>query len=244
MPMRHALAVAALLPLVAFASGDISKVNGSIRVEGGERVGDLSTVNGSIRIEDDVHAANLDTVNGSITVGERSTVRSVKTVNGSIRLQEHVRASSIESVNGSLTVGEDAHIDGEASTVNGAIRLSAGTEVGGKVSSRNGRIVMKRARVAGDVETLNGDVHIHSGSHIRGDIHVDAPTFGFFDWFKRNPKVFIGPDVVIEGKLRFDREVDLHLSERARIGGISGVEPNRLASEDQAVEREDDEIRR
>ena len=46
-------------PLVLADDGDISKVNGSIRVESGRSVGDVETVNGSITIEDSVTAGNV-----------------------------------------------------------------------------------------------------------------------------------------------------------------------------------------
>ena len=62
--------LAAGLSIPAFADEDISKVNGSIRVEGGRTVGELDTVNGSIHLGDNARATSIETVNGSIEIGD------------------------------------------------------------------------------------------------------------------------------------------------------------------------------
>ena len=109
----------------------IDKVNGSIRVEAGQRAGDLSTVNGSVK------------------VGDKSTVGSIDTVNGSIALGEDAVARELENVNGSITLSPRARIDGDVEAVNGSITLEKGVEVKGGLENVNGRIRLEAAHVAG-----------------------------------------------------------------------------------------------
>src|SRR5688500_92882 len=106
-------------PLVLADDGDISKVNGSIKVESGRSVGDVETVNGSITIEDSVKAGNVETVSGGVRIGRDSTVGSVESVNGGISLDAGARSRSIEVVNGGVDLKERSHVDGSITSVNG-----------------------------------------------------------------------------------------------------------------------------
>ena len=69
------LALLAASPSALAANGDHSKVNGTIRVDAGERAGDLETVNGAIGLVDTEVAGGIETVNGDLTVGVGSHVR-------------------------------------------------------------------------------------------------------------------------------------------------------------------------
>ena len=92
--------------VVLGATGDLSKVNGSIHVDDGQRAGDVSTVN------------------GSITIGQAAQVGAVETVNGSVRFEERASADSAETVNGAITLGEQVQVKDSVSAVNGTfIRL-------------------------------------------------------------------------------------------------------------------------
>ena len=74
------------------------------------------------------------------------------------------------------------------------------------------------------IGTTNGDIDIGAGSRIEGGILVDKPRGS--NWFgkkRRPPTVVIGPDAVVEGTLRFEQPVDLYVSNRARIGPVSGA---------------------
>ena len=69
----------------ATVTGDVSSVNGSVRIEEGATVADAETVNGGLRVADKVRSRNLSTVNGSIEVGGDVTVDGeVSAVNGRI----------------------------------------------------------------------------------------------------------------------------------------------------------------
>ncbi len=136
-------------------SGGESTVNGSISVGAGATVsGDLSTVNGTIRIDDDVRLDDAETVNGALRVGNGVTAARLETVNGSIRVGERGRIEDgIEAVNGRIEANGGTVIGSGVSNVNGEIELS-GAEVGGDVSTVNGDVLLN------DGTTVLGDVVI------------------------------------------------------------------------------------
>jgi len=208
--IRYALALTWAVSTVALASTySISKVNGSIDIETGQEAGDVSTVNGGIRI------------------GEGAKVHDVETVNGSIRLEDRAVAKSADTVNGSITVGDQVQIDGEVATVNGGVELHKGARIGGSLETVNGHMSLTEATVGGGLETVNGDITVGANSRVEGGILVDKPSKGWSVNKQRNPRVTIEAGAVVNGPLRFEREVDLYLSPSATIGEIEGVPPVR-----------------
>lgn len=193
------------------SSGDSDShtVNGSIRVKAGEKRNDVSTVNGSIHIDDNASVAGAQTVNGSIGVGAHSTTGSLNTVNGSI------------------TVGDGASVSDTIAAVNGSLTLREGADVRGAVGNVNGRILLQGAHVGGGIKTVTGDIDIGSNSHVEGGILVHKKSSGlfeFFHWGKSDtPRIVIGPGAVVQGNLRFKREVQLFVSDSATIGTVSGA---------------------
>ncbi len=213
--MRIALVATLLGGLLAstacLAGEDISKLNGSIRVEDGRTVGDLDTVNGSIRVGDNVNAEDVETVNGSIEIGHGASLKSVGAVNGRISLGERVR------------------VEGEVEAVNGSIRIGNGSDIVGRLSNVNGAIHLDAAHVGGGIETVSGDIDIGGGSRVEGGLLVNKPS----GWFNnsRPPRIIIGPDAVVQGKLEFRREVELHVSDSATVGEIVGATPKRFSGD-------------
>jgi len=215
--MKRAIVTAAALSLVlavaAHARGiDVDKVNGSIHIESDQQAGDLSTVNGGIRVDTGGSAQKVSTVNGGIELGDRVTVDSVETVNGGIEL------------------GQGAHVARTVEAVNGHIELKQGAEVAGKASNVNGRISLDAAHVGGGIETVSGDIEIGANSRVEGGLLVDQPHG--FSWGKsKNPRVVIGPHTVIDGTLEFRREVDLYVSDTAKVGTITGATANKFSGD-------------
>ena len=216
--MKRAIpALAAALSLVfasaAFARGiDVDKVNGSIHIENGQQAGELSTVNGSIRVDSGATAEKVSTVNGGIELGDNVTVDSVETVNGGIEL------------------GRGARVARGVEAVNGHIELAQGADVAGKASNVNGRISLEGAHVGGGIETVSGDVEIGANSHVEGGLLVERPHG--FSWGKyKNPRIVIGPHAVVDGTLEFRREVDLYVSDTAKVGTISGATANKFSGD-------------
>ncbi len=113
----------------AVVSGDVSTVNGAIRVDPGASIKEASTVNGAVRISDNVKSEGLGTVNGSVTVGESVTVD-----------------GAIEAVNGSISIATGSTVASDVSNVNGQIEIS-GAQIGGDVST-----------VSGDIYVVEGSV--------------------------------------------------------------------------------------
>ena len=192
------------------STGNISKVNSSITGEAGQQAGDVSTVN------------------GSVTIREDGRVRDVDTVNGSIKIYARAQAQDVETVNGSVLVAEDVLVGGSVEVVNGGITLRRGARVDGGVENVNGDIELEAASLRGGIETTNGDVRIGTGSRVEGGIHVEKP--GGWGWNKSKslPRITIESGAVVNGTLRFDREVELAVADDATIGPIEGVAPKRV----------------
>ena len=192
----------------------IDKVNGSITAEAGQAYGDLSTVNGGIDLERGATVEDVETVNGGIEAGDDVGTRSVSTVNGGIRF------------------GQRARIEGDVETVNGGIYLDRGSRVRRDVSTVNGGIGLVDTDLGGGIETVNGDITVGVGSHVMGGIHVEKPTgnWGFRMGRPKVPRIVIGPNAVVEGRLVFEREVTLYVHQSARIGSVSGATARRYSS--------------
>ncbi|WP_425493509.1 hypothetical protein [Marilutibacter chinensis] len=204
LPLALALA---LMPLAAGAQQSIDKVNGSITAEAGQQYGDLETVNGSIRIHENAQVRDAETVNGSIKVAASARTGDLSTVNGGIRLEEMVTVDGgLETVNGGIFVGRQGKVSGNIETVNGAIGLVD-------------------ADIDGDIETVTGDLTVGAGSYVRGGIHYEKPNTGWIDIKvkRRPPRVIIGPNAVVDGPLRFEREVTLYVHTTARTGPVTGA---------------------
>ena len=217
---RHHLCAAAWAALVLSAAGaarasdsdSISTVMGSITVSAGEHRGDVSTVNGSIHVGENGVVGHAHTVNGSVTLETRATAADVKTVNGAVRLDEGAQVGgSVHTVNGALSLGKGASVTGALANVNGAIRVSA-------------------AHVGGDVETVSGGIEIGPDAHVDGGLLVRKEHSSDSDT-RSPPRIVIGPGSVVKGTLRFERPVELFVSDRATIGPVEGATPAKFTGD-------------
>ena len=209
----YAWSAVALGASAADTAVDVSKVNGSIRIEDGQQAGDLSTVNGSVTVGADARVLEIDTVNGSLRIGERAMLVSAGTVNGSI------------------TLGAGAQVSDDIETVNGRITLLPGVRVGGSVGIVNGDLSLDGAEVRQGLETRNGDIHLATGTRLAGGIHVgeDRRSSWFGKGYYSKPRITIERGVVVEGPLHFEREVDLYVAPGVALPQVRGVPPNRHA---------------
>ncbi|WMJ67570.1 hypothetical protein [Stenotrophomonas sp. 24(2023)] len=213
---RHSIPVLVALLLAtapALAQQSLSKVNGSITAESGQRYGKLDTVNGSIKVGEGSETGDIETVNGGIRIDDRARTGSISTVNGSVRLAREVIASGgIETVNGSIFSDRGGQIQGGLETVNGGIGLV-------------------ESQVRGDIETVNGDITVGIGSQVDGGIRVRKPSFSLSLTATRKPRIIIGPNATVSGSLVFDREVVLYVHRTAKIGAVTGTQPVPFDSE-------------
>jgi DUF4097 and DUF4098 domain-containing protein YvlB len=221
--------------------GSIRTVNGSIHVsvDGSKYPSDLSTTNGGIYVDSGQKAGRVSAVNGGIHVGADATVGRVTTVNGGVTLGTGATAQSLHTVNGSIDVGPGSHIQGEVRTVNGGFNLAQGVDIAGDLSNFNGRMHLLGVHIGGSVQTHSGDIYVGPGSRIDGGLRVSASTFnhGPDNWFTRLifgiyngfdehvPTIIIAPGAVVSGALHFEREVNLYVSSRAKIGPVEGATP-------------------
>ena len=190
----------------SFGGDESHKINGSIDVPAGKPPGAVATVNGSIHIDDD------------------ATITSASTVNGSVKLGNHATASSLATVNGAVTLGLGAHVSGDVSSVNGALKLGDGADITGALSNVNGEIALTGAHVGGGIKTVNGGMNIAGASRVEGGILVEKST-GWLQIFHNVPRIVIGPGATVQGNLRFERTVQLFVSDKATIGTVTGTAP-------------------
>jgi hypothetical protein len=192
-------------------SDGASTVNGKVSVGAGATVtGEVSSVNGSIRIEEGATVADAETVNGGLRVDNNVSSRSLSTVNGSIEVAKDVRVEGeVSAVNGRITIGGGSKVANDLGNVNGEIELK-GSEVGGDVSTVNGDIELADgAVIMGDlvVEKPSGwnngkrtpRVVIGPGSRVEGVIRLE-----------REVKLYISDSAEIggvEGEMSIDDAV-------------------------------------
>jgi hypothetical protein len=203
------------LPLMALAADDISEVNGAIEVAANQQAGNLSTVNGQIQIGAGATVGAADTVNGRIILGKGASAESLKTVNGSITVEADGRvARRVTAVNGSITLERKADVQGRVATVNGDIRLDG-------------------AHVGQGIQTAEGDIEVARQSRVEGGIHVEKENQGWFSFsfWDTPPRIVIGPGAVVQGTLKFEREVELYVSDTATIGPVEGAKAVRFSGE-------------
>jgi hypothetical protein len=206
-----AVALAMMLTLSACGEskdGDEStKVNGSIHVPAGRQPGAVATVNGSIDVDDN------------------AAVTSATTVNGTVHLGDHATATSLNSVNGSITLGSGAHVSGSISSVNGELTLVDGADLSGSLSNVNGKITLAAAHVGGGIKTVSGSMNITGASRVEGGILVQKPSSELVQLVLDVPRIVIGPGATVRGELRFERTVQLFISDNARVGTVTGAKP-------------------
>jgi hypothetical protein len=188
-------------------NGESNKINGSVHVPAGKPPGSAATVNGSIHIDDN------------------AAVTTASTVNGGVHLGDHASATSLNSVNGSITLGAGAHVSGSASSVNGELTLGNGAEVSGSLSNVNGKITLNDAHVGAGIKTVNGGMTLSGASHVEGGILVEKPSGELFRLSHDAPRIVIGPGATVQGELRFERPVQLYVSDKATIGSVTGATP-------------------
>ena len=121
---------------------DIDKVNSSITAEAGQTYGNLSTVNGAIRVGSRAVIEDAETVNGSIRVEDDVRSGGLTTVNGSIQVGARSRIDGdVETVNGGIFIDRGGNLKGGVATVNGAIGL-VDTDLGRGIETVNGDITV------------------------------------------------------------------------------------------------------
>lgn len=223
--MRRYFCIAGLAAVAVCAAACDSSVGEVTATASG-----ANTVNGSIQVPAGLHSGGVSTVNGSIHIGDNATVGSANTVNGSINLGAQASAESLTTVNGSVRLERGAHVTAGVTSVNGSMLLKDGAEVGGAVGNVNGNIGLTDARVGGGLRTVDGDIDVAGNSHIDNGITIKK-SHSWFNFGSHVPKVVIGPGAVVQGELRFERKVQLYVSDKATIGTVSGATVQRFSGE-------------
>jgi hypothetical protein len=146
----------------------------------------------------------------------------IETITHDISLAEHARAQSLESMSGAITLLRDAHVTGNVETDSGAVRVE-GAHVGGRVSTTSGDIYIgPDSRVDGGIRVERRGLIGFSLGDFRLGIPVGRST---------PPRVVIGARATVAGVLRFQRKVELLVSESATIGTVEGATPVMFATQ-------------
>lgn len=202
-----------------------ASVNKSIKIAAGSEADGGSTVNGSVSVgEGAVVTGELETVNGKIRVDDNSTIEDAATVNGSVTIGDGVKAENLSTVNGAINIGEKSTVAGDVDAVNGSIMLAKGGNVVKNVSNVNGSIELEGSEVGGDVSTVSGDVDLSDAAVIQGDLIIEkSNSWGWGNKKSRVPKVIIGPGSEVRGAIKLEREVELYISDTAKVGAVEGA---------------------
>ena len=106
-------------------------------------------------------------------------------------------------------------------------RLYTGGYRGGKVRNNvetvNGAIGLVATQLGGGIQTVNGDITVGIESVVKGGIKIEKSKSWLQNKPKRDPRVIIGPNAVVEGALVFERPVKLYVHKTARIGPVTGA---------------------
>jgi cytoskeletal protein CcmA (bactofilin family) len=212
-PLRHAVFALATLVGLGALGGCGQSMNGD----------DSNKVNGSVHVAAGKAPDVAETVNGAVDIDPNAVVTAATTVNGSIHLGSHAAAQSVTTVNGSITLDAGARVSGAVATVNGGITLRDDADVAGSLQNVNGNIALAVAHVAGGIKTVDGNIDIRGGSRVEHGILVQKPASEFFHLGGEVPRIIIGPGATVQGELRFERPVQLYVSDRATIGPVVGT---------------------
>lgn len=220
------------LSLLLLTAAAVAGCDGSPNGDVTAGQGDAQTVNGSVHVPAGQHSGAVGTVNGSVEIGQNASVSSARVVNGPVELGTNATAGSLTAVNGAIELGSGAKVTGQVKSVNGAVTLASGADVTGSVVNVNGHIALTDAHVGGGLRTVAGDIDVKGNSHVEGGILVEKPVSLFFNSDSpRKPRIVIGPGAVVQGNLKFEREVDLYVSDKATIGPVEGAKPNSFSGD-------------
>ncbi len=222
-------AAALLVALCVLSSACQMRVNDDIIIPAdSQRSSGASTVNGDVLVGENavVDGGRLRSVNGSVRIDGGAKVGTISTVNGAVVVGADAATGGIETVNGPAKCGERARVRGDIQLVNGPVTLNRGVVVEGDVGTVNGHIHLTGATVEGDVGNYNGGMRITDGSRVKGKLVVRESTPAEQG---DPPRIVIGPQSSIDGKLEFERSVELYVHESARIGRVTGAEPVRYS---------------
>ena len=159
----------------------------------------------------------------ALSAGSAYAQQDISKVNGSITAESGQTVGELQTVNGSIRLGRDVTVNGSIETVNGSIFVDRGGKVRNNVETVNGAIGLVATQLGGGIQTVNGDITVGIESVVKGGIKIEKNKSWLQTKPKRDPRVIIGPNAVVEGALVFERPVKLYVHKTARIGPVTGA---------------------
>lgn len=155
---------------------------------------------------------------GALIIGSKVSVNGDLKVNsGDIKTQRGFSVNDLD-LNASIFEG------GEHSTYYG-IKNKAGSfisndksKIKGYVTVEAGDLEFNNTKIYGDISSKKGIVKLQNGSSVLGTINFIKP-FVLFPFTRRNEKLIIGKNSIIEGDVICDYPVKLIIEEDAKING-------------------------
>lgn len=192
----------------------------------------LQTINGEIKVGKGYTLGDVRSVNGEIQLGQDNTAKVVSTVNGDIGINKGSQVELVRSVNGNLRVS-GVKVSGDVTSVNGRIKALDNSQIAGNVRTTNGKIFLRDAKVHQNVQMSDGNIELRD-TLIEGDVVVTEKRIWEylsldFDFFR--PKIIVGPNTIITGKIKSNRRIKLFVHESAQIAGIEGAEARYYSSD-------------
>ncbi len=178
----------------------------------------IDKVLGSAVVGSNQHYGDISLVNGSVQMASNSSANDVSVVNGSVDIRDNVSINSGSTVNGSIETGSGLQVATNLETVNGKIRLGSKAQIGGNIDTVNGDITLDSGEVEQDISTVNGDITLTGNTVVKGDVIYKprGKKKSFFGWRNDSkPSLHIGADVVVEGRILLQQEVELKLDNPA-----------------------------
>ncbi|MEQ8822698.1 MAG: hypothetical protein RLY93_20870 [Sumerlaeia bacterium] len=230
------------------AGGDpqqrVTSRSGNLVIADGAILASIDSGSGNVEVGNFAVVGRIGIVSGNLTIGEGGSTGPIEMTSGNVTLAgSNFVEGSIESVSGNVTGGENVSVSRNVEVLSGNIAFGPESKVGGRVESISGTVTLDGVRVSDKVDTVSGAITIRGGK-VKGGVKSAFGDITLADGAKveegvsiyRNdrlpqsppgpPRILIGPDVEIEGGLKFERPVELFVHPSASIGGeIQGAEP-------------------
>jgi hypothetical protein len=163
----------------------------------------------------------ISSLSEDVIITNDKSADNVRATNGAIRIEKDAVIGNVRSLNGEIYI-EGGRVAGNVNTVNGDIYSVSGGHIQGELIAVNGSIELSRFIVDGTLKTTNGDVEL-TDVVLHQDLIVEhVPRFPF-NWTFSRPKIYVGANSRIHGRLIARRRIELCIHPSAHVAVIEGA---------------------
>ena len=157
-------------------------------------------------------------IDRSISVPPGETRGPTRVIDGDVDVERGGRIESVRVIDGELTLNEDSAVAGNAHVTDGALVMRAGTRIGGDLIAHHAELRLTGAQIDGEVELFCVGGRIED-SRVYASVRVRRKALWYVDCDGPR-RLVIGPGTVIDRLVVETRDVEVEVSEQARIGEI------------------------